>query len=57
MSKLTDTRLPDMRMHMLFVGNSGTGKTMMARKLAEMLYNLGCIRINTVYTTWKSDAC
>ena len=55
MSKLTDTRLPDMRMHMLFVGNSGTGKTMMARKLAEMLYNLGCIRINKVIEVDRKD--
>ena len=55
MSKLSKTRLPDMRLHMLFVGDSGTGKTIMARKITEMLYNVGCIRINKLVEVERKD--
>ncbi|MBR3891380.1 MAG: AAA family ATPase [Bacilli bacterium] len=55
MSKLHETRLPDMRLHMLFTGESGTGKTLMARKITEMLYNIGCIRINKLVEVGRKD--
>ena len=40
---------------MLFTGNPGTGKTMMARKITEMLYNIGCIRINKLVEVERKD--
>ena len=55
LSKISDTRLPDMRLHMLFTGDAGTGKTTMARKITEMLYNIGCIRINKLVEVERKD--
>lgn len=55
LSKTSDTRLPDMRLHMLFTGDAGTGKTTMARKITEMLYNIGCIRINKLVEIERKD--
>lgn len=55
LSKTSDTRLPDMRLHMLFTGDAGTGKTTMARKITEMLYNIGCIRINKLVEVERKD--
>lgn len=54
-SKLSETKLPEMSLHMLFTGSSGTGKTMMARKITEMLYNIGCIRINKLVEVSRRD--
>ncbi|SEM73276.1 AAA+-type ATPase, SpoVK/Ycf46/Vps4 family [Mesobacillus persicus] len=42
-------------MHMIFRGNPGTGKTMMARIVAHVLYNLGVIQTNTLVETDRSD--
>lgn len=39
-------KLPAANMHMVFQGNPGTGKTMMARLIANMLYKIGVIRTN-----------
>lgn len=38
-------------MHMIFKGNPGTGKTMMARTVANVLYNMGVIRTNKLVET------
>ncbi len=38
-------------LHMIFEGNPGTGKTMMARIIANMLYNLGVISSNKLVET------
>lgn len=38
-------------LHLIFTGNPGTGKTMMARAVAEMLYNLGVISTNNLVET------
>lgn len=38
-------------MHMIFKGNPGTGKTMMARTVANVLYNMGVIRTNKLIET------
>lgn len=55
LSKISETTLPDMRLHMLFTGDAGTGKTTMARKVTEMLYNIGCIRINKLVEVERKD--
>ena len=55
LSKNAKNSLPDMRLHMLFSGDAGTGKTTMARALTEMLYNLGCIRINKLVEVERKD--
>lgn len=41
----------DQSMHMIFKGNPGTGKTMMARAVADMLYKLGVISTNKLVET------
>ena len=38
-------------MHMIFAGNPGTGKTMMARTVAEVLYNMNVIQSNKLIET------
>ena len=38
-------------LHMIFKGNPGTGKTMMARAVANMLYRLGVIQSNKIVET------
>lgn len=55
LSKISAKRLPDMRLHMLFNGDAGTGKTTMARKITQMLYNLGVIRINKLVEVDRKD--
>ena len=55
LSKSSKTVLPDLRLHMLFTGDAGTGKTTMARKVTEMLYNIGCIRINKLVEVERKD--
>ena len=55
LSKITAKRLPDMRLHMLFTGDAGTGKTTMARRITQMLYNLGIIRINKLVEVDRKD--
>ena len=55
LSKTAENGLPDMRLHMLFNGDAGTGKTTMARKVTEMLYNIGCIRINKLVEVERKD--
>lgn len=41
-------------MHMIFAGNSGTGKTMMARTIAKVLYNMNVIQSNKLIETDRS---
>jgi SpoVK/Ycf46/Vps4 family AAA+-type ATPase len=38
-------------LHMIFKGNPGTGKTMMARIIADVLYHIGVIRTNKLVET------
>jgi len=38
-------------LHMIFKGNPGTGKTMIARTVADVLYNLGIINTNKLIET------
>lgn len=41
-------------MHMIFTGNPGTGKTMMARTVANVLSNMGIIKTNKLVETDRS---
>lgn len=41
-------------LHMIFMGNPGTGKTMMARTIANVLYNMGIISSNKLVETDRS---
>ncbi|MDP4144976.1 MAG: AAA family ATPase [Bacillota bacterium] len=41
-------------LHMIFKGNPGTGKTMMARTVAQVLYNMGVIKTNKLVETDRS---
>jgi len=41
-------------LHMIFKGNPGTGKTMIARAIADVLYNLGIINTNKLIETDRS---
>jgi SpoVK/Ycf46/Vps4 family AAA+-type ATPase len=38
-------------MHMIFMGNPGTGKTMIARTVAQVLYSIGVIKTNKLVET------
>lgn len=38
-------------LHMIFKGNPGTGKTMIARIIADVLYNIGIIKTNKLVET------
>lgn len=38
-------------LHMIFKGNPGTGKTMIARTIADVLYNIGIIKTNKLIET------
>ncbi len=38
-------------LHMIFKGNPGTGKTMVARTVSEVLYNIGVIKTNKLIET------
>ncbi|MFS0574038.1 AAA family ATPase [Sporosarcina sp. 179-K 3D1 HS] len=42
-------------MHMIFKGNPGTGKTMVARTVAQVLYKIGVIRTNKLIETDRAD--
>lgn len=41
-------------LHMIFKGNPGTGKTMMARIIADVLYNINVIQTNNMVETDRS---
>ena len=42
-------------MHMLFKGNAGTGKTTMARIIAQIYQKLGILKKNTLYEVKRAD--
>ena len=48
-------RAPDFNMHMIFKGNAGTGKTTVARLLAEIYYNLGYVKRNKLVEVQSQD--
>ena len=47
--------LPNSSLHMIFTGNPGTGKTMVARIIGQMLFNLGIVAENKVIEVESKD--
>lgn len=48
-------RAQDFNMHMIFKGNAGTGKTTVARLLAEIYFNLGYVKRNKLIEVQSQD--
>lgn len=49
------TYIPDTNMHMLFVGNPGTGKTTVAKRLADKLCQIGVLATNKCIVVESKD--
>ncbi|MBR4513435.1 MAG: AAA family ATPase [Lachnospiraceae bacterium] len=47
--------LPGFSMHMVFTGNPGTGKTTVAKKIAEDLYSVGILKSDRLVVAEKKD--
>lgn len=47
--------LTDFSMHMVFTGNPGTGKTTVARLIADDLYSIGMLRTNRLVVAERKD--
>lgn len=47
--------IKDMNLHMVFLGNPGTGKTTIARIISNILYNLGYIKENKLIEVSSKD--
>lgn len=50
-----DIKIKDTNLHMVFLGNPGTGKTTVARIIAEILYNLDYIEQNKLIEVSAKD--
>lgn len=50
-----DLKISNVNLHMLFLGNPGTGKTTVARLIADILYNLGYIKQNKLIEVSSKD--
>lgn len=50
-----DIKIKDTNLHMVFLGNPGTGKTTVARMIAEILYNLDYIEQNKLVEVSAKD--
>lgn len=48
-------KIKDMNLHMVFLGNPGTGKTTIARMISEILYNLKYIKENKLIEVSVKD--
>ena len=48
-------KIKDINLHMVFLGNPGTGKTTVARCLSDILYNLGYIKENKLIEVSSKD--
>ena len=51
----SDLKISNINLHMLFLGNPGTGKTTVARCLSDILYNLGYIKENKLLEVSSKD--
>ena len=51
----SDLKISKVNLHMLFLGNPGTGKTTVARCLSDILYNLGYIKENKLLEVSSKD--
>ena len=47
--------IPDFSMHMIFMGNPGTGKTTVAKLIADELYSSGVLKTNRVSVKERKD--
>lgn len=54
-SKAMGAQVPPTNLHMLFTGNPGTGKTVMARIMTRMLYDIGAIKENKLIEAERKD--
>ena len=54
-AKAKGIKIQKTNLHMIFTGNPGTGKTMMARIMAKMLYDLGIIEENKLIEVERKD--
>ena len=54
-AEMEGIEVPGSNMHMIFTGNPGTGKTMIARVIGQMLYDLGMIGENKVIEVERKD--
>ena len=50
-----DLKIQNLNLHMVFLGNPGTGKTTIARIIAEILYNLGYVKENKLIEVSSKD--
>ncbi|SCY01933.1 ATP-dependent Zn proteases [Lachnospiraceae bacterium XBB2008] len=48
-------KMPDSYMHMIFMGNPGTGKTTVAKMIADDLYSLGVLKTNRLVVAERKD--
>lgn len=53
--KSKEINISDVNMHMIFLGNPGTGKTTVARLVGDILYNLGYIKENKLIEVTSKD--
>ena len=53
--KATDLKLNNINLHMVFLGNPGTGKTTVARIIVDILYNLKYIKQNKLIEVSSKD--
>lgn len=51
----SDLKIKNMNLHMVFLGNPGTGKTTIARLIADILYNLKYIKENKLIEVSVKD--
>ena len=49
------TNLSDFSMHMIFTGNPGTGKSTVAKLIADDLYSIGMLKTNRLVVTERKD--
>lgn len=54
-AEMEGMKLPNSNLHMIFTGNPGTGKTMIARLIGQILFELGIVQENRVTEVEAKD--